>query len=116
MRRRFAILLLVLLPLQFGWSAVMAYCVHETEVMVQQHFDHYEHESARALVELEMGSDDDPTEHCLDCGHGNCCNVASEVGSHIEVTIASGHYEAGPSTIRTTALDPPYRPQWAGFA
>lgn len=42
MRRLLAILLLVLLPLQFTWAAAAAYCQHETGV-VASHLGHHEH-------------------------------------------------------------------------
>jgi len=114
MRRSLAILLLTLLPLQFGWSAVAAYCAHDAEIGVQQHFGY--HEQVEASADLGSESDTESTGFCLDCGHGNCCNVASAIGAQTIVVVASKPFELGPSKARTAVLDPPYRPQWFTFA
>lgn len=42
MRRRLAIVLLALLPLQFSWAAVASYCGHETQAATG-HFGHHGH-------------------------------------------------------------------------
>lgn len=41
LRRALLVLLLVLLPTQFGWAAVSAYCEHEAGAA--QHLGHHEH-------------------------------------------------------------------------
>jgi hypothetical protein len=43
MRRWLAILMLALLPLQFGWAAVAVYCGHESDPQAQ-HLGHHEHQ------------------------------------------------------------------------
>lgn len=116
MRHSLAILLLTLLPLQFSWSAVITYCAHEVEVGAQQHFGHHEHVETSADIDRELESDGESTGLSLDCGHGNCCNVASATNTHSEVAIASRPYELSPSKVRTVVPDPPYRPQWFSFA
>jgi hypothetical protein len=47
MKRTFVIFLLVLLPLQFSWTAAAAYCAHEQEVTMQ-HFGHHVHKHEKA--------------------------------------------------------------------
>lgn len=42
MRRRLVILLLMLLPFQFAWSAAATYCAHEADASVR-HFGHHVH-------------------------------------------------------------------------
>lgn len=44
-RRTIAIVLLVLLPLQWGWALAAAYCKHEA-ALGQAHFGHHEHSRA----------------------------------------------------------------------
>jgi mono/diheme cytochrome c family protein len=43
MRRWIAALLLALLPLQFSWSAVATYCMHERAAASSPHPGHHEH-------------------------------------------------------------------------
>jgi hypothetical protein len=42
MRRRIAILLLILLPFQFSWSVAAGFCMHETGAAAK-HFGHHIH-------------------------------------------------------------------------
>ena len=44
MRRLIAVLMLALLPFQFSWSAVAAYCMHESSTSQSQHLGHHEHQ------------------------------------------------------------------------
>jgi hypothetical protein len=43
MRRLIAVFMLALLPFQFSWSAVAAYCMHESSTAQSQHLGHHEH-------------------------------------------------------------------------
>jgi hypothetical protein len=47
-RRTGAILLLVCLPLQWGWALAAAYCKHEASTALQAHFGHHEHSHGHA--------------------------------------------------------------------
>ena len=88
MRRVLAIVLLVLLPLQFSWAAVAAYCGHETQAAVA-HFGHHQHRhlaeasdraaldtdaTAGAAVSPDAADGQAPGALDLDCGHchGSC--------------------------------------------
>ena len=44
MRRLIAVLMFALLPFQFSWSAVAAYCMHESSTSQSQHLGHHEHQ------------------------------------------------------------------------
>jgi hypothetical protein len=78
-RRFLAIVLLMLLPLQFSWAAVATYCGHETEAAAG-HLGHHEHQhpagadthagvATVADVEPDAGRDKAPGAMDLDCGH-----------------------------------------------
>lgn len=52
MRRLIAVFILALLPLQFSWSAVATYCMHERATAQTQHVGHHEHEhEAKSVVD-----------------------------------------------------------------
>jgi uncharacterized protein with von Willebrand factor type A (vWA) domain len=65
-RRTVAILLLVCLPLQWGWALAAVYCKHEASAALQAHFGHHEHSHGHAKSEssiagassvIDMGAD-----------------------------------------------------------
>jgi hypothetical protein len=43
MRRWLVFFLMAMLPLQFSWAAVAAYCTHERQPAHASHFGHHEH-------------------------------------------------------------------------
>ena len=51
MRRVIFVLLLLILPIQFSWSAASGYCRHETGVAAE-HFGHHEHRHNAARGDL----------------------------------------------------------------
>ena len=80
MRRLLAIVLLVLLPLQFSWAAVASYCKHETQADAE-HFGHHEHQhhgnttvDADPAVDPQAEGDKTLGAMDVDCGHchGHC--------------------------------------------
>jgi hypothetical protein len=66
MRRLFATILLLLLPLQWSAAAVMSYCQHEADPSAQQHIGHHDHEHHEQPI-TQSDSEKDQTVH-LDCG------------------------------------------------
>ena len=132
MRRLLAIVLLVLLPLQFSWAGVAPYCGHEEQAGAN-HFGHHEHQHP-AEIGIDAASDADldagstPTTDVpagklagapdLDCGH---CHGA---GSMILITPAP--VASLPLTaLRLASIDEaggahaptrPERPQWLPLA
>jgi hypothetical protein len=120
MRRQFIIALLALLPLQFSWAAVAAYCGHESTALTQ-HFGHHEHEHAGPASTFEpadAADRDGVVAIDFDCGHchASCCSLPAAAVSTAKLALAS--HPAAPATgaVRTVAQSPPDRPQWQRFA
>jgi len=120
MRRFFAIILLALLPFQFTWAAVAAYCGHESGVAAQ-HFGHHEHQhhadaganqvDGDAAGKALSGND-------LDCGHchGNCSGMPTPLNDVKPLDVASHPGTPVEGIVRTLTHSPPERPQWVPLA
>jgi ABC-type nickel/cobalt efflux system permease component RcnA len=122
MRRWFAIFLLVLLPLQFSWAAVAAFCEHESEAQAQaQHLGHHEHQQAGHAGEA-LDNDAAVTDGLavvdMDCGHchTNCCSMPAALGTLALVTLGSRPCPPAVCALSTLVQNPPERPQWVRFA
>ncbi|KPF50825.1 hypothetical protein IP87_01550 [beta proteobacterium AAP121] len=126
MYRFIAIALLTLLPLQFSWAAVAAYCGHETEAGAA-HFGHHAHPphadiGAGPLAEpgtpTEASGEEAPGALELDCGHcHSSCGVMPSLGigppdalSTVQPSAALD--ESGAACAPTR----PERPQWRPLA
>ena len=127
MRCCFAIVLLVLLPLQFSWAAVGSYCGHETQAEVEYfgHHDHKHHASSD-LVKLDANSDvnsdavDGKSSGAmnLDCGH---CHGTCSMMLNLPLVLPGALSTAPPiATIDEPggahAPTRPARPQWLSLA
>jgi hypothetical protein len=123
MRRWFATLLLVFLPLQFSWAAVSSYCGHEagTEAAHVGHHDHEGHSHPTHGVDLDQNAKPDDTASGaldLDCGHchGYCAGLLDMACGFV----AQAHGNAPPATVASPraerAVAPPERPQWSPLA
>ena len=120
MHRWLAILLLALLPLQFSWSAVTAYCEHESGPHAQ-HLGHHEHLQADPDSIGSDGATADPSAPAgfdLDCGHchGTFVGVPAPVDSLAPLALASCPAASIAGRLRTLAQSPPERPQWRPLA
>ena len=140
MRRWCAIFLLCLLPLQFSWAAVAAYCGHEVAPQ-SQHFGHHahvhEHADAARDAASDAASDAAPDAQVniqavdleervdlslginhLDCAqcHATCAALTVLPGSLALVIDRSQGLAQFESRVRTRALAPPDRPQWLPLA
>lgn len=119
MRRFLVLLLLVMAPVQFSWSAVAAYCLHEVELSRAAHFGHHAHAHEAGPEEAA----DEATEPGLagvdrDCGH---CQATQPV-LPLQPPVAA----MPPGLLALPALVPnrpppasasrPERPQWPGLA
>lgn len=119
-RRWLSILLLVLLPLQFGWTAVAAYCEHETRTE-SQHLGHHEHPEPghENSWEAHLASPDAPSGGFhFDCGH---CHgqiaVLHLLVADLPADLSGGSFVAAPSDASRAPPSPrPERPQWARLA
>jgi hypothetical protein len=120
MRRWFAILLLAVLPFQFSWAAVAAYCGHESGQQAQ-HLGHHAHQHTGPDA-AELGSA--PADHKapagadVDCGqcHGTCANLPAPVGTLPAPLLAPHAVPPVEGAVRTLAQSPPERPQWLPLA
>ncbi len=122
MRRWFAILMLALLPLQFSWAAVAAYCGHEFGEAAQ-HLGHHEHDHEHTGVsgadEASAPSDQGtPAGFDLDCGHchGTCASMPATSSDMASLTLATHPITPVEGAVRTLPQSPPERPQWLPLA
>jgi hypothetical protein len=123
MRRWFAILLLVLLPLQFSWAAVANYCGHETGPSADHvgHHDHVAHAHGDEVANPgDPSSAEDPSTDPsgFDCGHchGHCVGML-DVPSSLAPGVLDGappRFGDAPDGEHVPAQ--PERPQWAPLA
>ena len=128
MRRILAIVLLVLLPLQFSWAAVATYCGHEQPAGAA-HFGHHEHQhhadtggNAEPVADLDASADVQgdkaPGAMDLDCGHCHgTCSAMLTLPSAVPGALSTAH----PSVILEEAEGAcaptrPERPQWLPLA
>ena len=120
MRRWLAILMLTLLPLQFSWAAVAAYCGHESGQHAQ-HLGHHEHQhTGQAAADKGSAPADQsaPAGFAFDCGHchGTCASMPAPVDGTTPLALASHPVTPVKGTLRTIAQSPPERPQWLPLA
>ena len=122
MRRWLAIFMLVLLPLQFSWAAVAAYCGHETGQHAQ-HLGHHEHEhehagSAKVDNDRVPADPSAPAGFDLDCGHchGTCVSMPATVNFAAPLSVDTHPTTPIEGAMRTLAQSPPERPQWLPLA
>lgn len=116
MRRWFAIILLALLPLQFSWAAVAAYCGPEGGQQIQ-HLGHHEHQHADPFKADADNAQADQTASAgfdHDCSHCHCtCAGLTGMGGSVATLTPSSHpLPPVAGVLRTLAQSPPERPQW----
>ena len=119
MVRRTLLMLITLLALQFSWSVVAAYCMHETG-RAAQHLGH--HPDTHVSDEVASALKENPSDakktsahtHCASCAHGTL-SIASFDG----IAHPRGAEAVPVSTERILSsyyTAPPERPQWAAAA
>jgi hypothetical protein len=115
-RRFLALFLLLLLPLQFSWAAVEAYCAHEERLEAAQAGRHAQHADADAAAAAsDVGATSDTGCDSCHC-HGHCTGILSSVraiephpsGARPSATLADTDGAHAPAR--------PERPQWAPLA
>ncbi len=119
MRRYVLVLLLSLLPVQFSWASVAAYCMHEKAPAQARHLGHHEHQhQVLQADEKTVNGDKIAIASDLDCcfchglGLGMLLPVVAVQISAEVATLDVVH----PSAVRTMAPIPPERPQWRVLA
>lgn len=120
MRRWLAILMLALLPLQFSWAAVAAYCGHETGQHAE-HLGHHEHrhaDQAKAVQDSASADQKAPAGFDFDCGHchDTCTSIPAPVNDTSPLALTSHPVTPVEGIVRTLAQSPPERPQWLPLA
>ena len=114
MRRWFAILLLVLLPLQSLWAAAAPYCAHE-ESPTTMHVGHHAHEHQDAQQDEDVP--EGPGASHADCHV--CHGAGAAVTAVLEASSQRGHSRSLPMWARALPIPPvfqPDRPNWARLA
>ena len=123
MRRWLAVLLLVLLPLQFSWAALADYCMHEPNAAThpighQDHAVHAHGEKADGGGDTSTADGDSSTFATPDCGHchGHCAATLYIPGG----LLPRSPTHAPPSLGDAPGAEPvpaqPERPQWVRLA
>lgn len=113
MRSWLVVLLLVLMPLQFSWAAVGAFCQHERGSDAS-HAGHHAHEHRSQSDSDGATSQTAASVADADCGtcHAGCSIAAPDVQASVGTT-ASASWALGRSAQpRSAPFDVPERPQW----
>ena len=117
MRRWFAILLLVLLPLQAIWAAAAPYCEHEQAPAAAKHLGHHEHEHQ----DVDVGPDESPGKP--GATHADChvCHGSASApiagGACGSPPLRAKHLSISEATALTAPpLTRPERPKWQHLA
>lgn len=111
MRRLFAILFMVFLPLQLGWAAVSAYCQHESGAAAN-HLGHHEHQH-QASAGDESGSKVKGSHFdCSFCQAASCTALPNGVGSTSAAVMASLAIAPPPMGLLAGHPSEPERPKW----
>lgn len=114
MFRLVALLLALLLPLQFAWGVAAAYCQHETTAQAA-HVGHHTHEhkaEAKKPAAAKLAADGD----CAAC-HATCIAVGCEAVARLEGLVLNGRLAAPLQGAYASApARAPDRPQWPCLA
>lgn len=96
MKRFFAFLLMLVLPLQFSFAAASAYCGHEQGVAAR-HAGHHQHQHLKDAVELtgdQKSPSEIPSAQHADCGqcHAACATMPAAPAHSQPVAVSGAHY------------------------
>lgn len=123
MTRRIVSCLLLMLAFQFTWSAISAYCMHESGVAAQ-HLGHHQHKpDAHPDAEAQLADAGDGQQtagkktahsHCASCVHAVLAPAAMAPATFLILADAAPFVSeiAFDSVIQL----PPERPQWRAAA
>ena len=116
-RRCIAILLLILLPLQFSWAGIAAYCQHETG-QAAQHIGHHEHthtgtdtQGSASDIKAQWGFDTD----CSACYSGFISAVPHAIPP-LPLLQFSTMIDWAPYSLAAPPTILPERPNWSAHA
>jgi hypothetical protein len=114
MKRLLSILLLVLLPIQFGWAVAGVYCEHETGA-AGKHFGHHAHQhrvdastdgTGKAAGQQQAHAD------CASC-HAGFVGVILDPDRICTVSSLLRAVPPAPRVLVSTHLSEPERPDWS---
>lgn len=115
MKRLFAILLMLILPLQWSYAAVADYCQHEEVVAAQDHFGHHAH---KHVEHVEKSPDDKAKK--ISFGDIDCpnCQHSTSFAIHDLPAATIPHASVAPITFLIQSIphrspDNPFRPPLA---
>ena len=114
MRFWVALLLAVFMPLQLSWSAVGAYCQHETGEKAG-HFGHHSHEHKASKAETSKQSDSgEGVSIDGDCGlcHYSALKILGQDTLCLPRCPVPSAPESTPAFFRTHIPPGPERPNW----
>jgi len=122
MHRLVALLLALLLPLQFAWGAAAVYCGHETTTATAQateHVGHHAHEhkaesrqDAKKPASAKLAVDND----CAAC-HATCSVMACDAPPPLAALVLTARQDSPtPSAPTSAPVRAPDRPQWLRLA
>lgn len=117
MKRLFVLLLLALLmPLQFSWAAVGAYCQHESGQKAG-HFGHHshDHKAADPAPDPSAPSGASLDQDCSACHQAALKLIFADSTRHPEPAGASAP-ESGPPRFSSLPAAEPERPNWLAAA
>lgn len=119
MTRRFVYIIAAIIALQFSWTTVAAYCMHETG-RAAQHFGHHQH--VEDGDEFPVAAKDTPSvvkkfavhTHCASCHHAT---VAIDTW-HDPLYLQWANAPPDTDIVRLSSIytSPPERPQWNSAA
>ena len=119
MRRLIAVFMLALLPFQFSWSAVAAYCMHESSTSQSQHLGHHEHKhEAKGGNGQAEKSSQGADAFDVDCSVCHGAGIGALNWSDAKPVFIHESRVEPPSGKRLLAVTPtpPDRPQWSVLA
>lgn len=117
MARRTIYMMLMIVALQFSWSAVSAYCMHETG-RAAHHLGHHPHSAGSDDVasvlkdKPSLAKKTSPHSHCSYCSHGVLSFDALESTATHPQLAGLAPMESIKSLSSSYTI-PPERPQWS---
>ena len=119
MYRLIAVFMLALLPFQFSWSAVAAYCMHESTTSQAQHVGHHEHkhESSSGVGQADKNGQN-ADQFDVDCWVCHGAGIGALHFAFAKQNIShDGDMGVQPNErVAEVTPSPPDRPQWPVLA
>ncbi|MET0267120.1 MAG: hypothetical protein ABW202_16075 [Duganella sp.] len=120
MIRRFLYLLMTVVALQFSWSVVTSYCMHESG-REAQHFGHHQHndvahhDGSATPDQPNLAKKTSAHTHCSVCAHG-ASSIDDMTASVFHPLMAGSAPMETVTRLSSSYTPPPERPQWLAAA